>query len=101
MSSPLWRGPKKSTVSWPEAQAFAQEVCRRMADDDPARYLLNMAKTSVAAASFSITWQRQDGDGGGASLATGPRRRHGIHAAWYGRRFEQGSTPNDSRSHGA
>jgi bifunctional non-homologous end joining protein LigD len=35
---------KKSLASWPEAKAFAQEVCRRMADDDPARYLLNMAK---------------------------------------------------------
>jgi bifunctional non-homologous end joining protein LigD len=37
-------GTKKSPASWPEAKAFAQEVCRRMADDDPARYLLNMAK---------------------------------------------------------
>lgn len=31
-------------VRWPEAKAFAQEVCRQMATDQPDRYLLNMAK---------------------------------------------------------
>jgi bifunctional non-homologous end joining protein LigD len=35
---------KKTPMHWPEAKAFAQEVCRRMAADDPDRYLLNMAK---------------------------------------------------------
>ena len=32
------------TLRWPEAKAFAQEVCRRMAADAPDRYLINMAK---------------------------------------------------------
>ncbi|OKO79028.1 ATP-dependent DNA ligase [Bradyrhizobium sp. NAS80.1] len=31
-------------VSWKEAKAFAQGICRWMADDDPERYLLNMSK---------------------------------------------------------
>lgn len=30
--------------SWPEAKAFAHEVCQRMAADSPDRYLVNMAK---------------------------------------------------------
>jgi bifunctional non-homologous end joining protein LigD len=31
-------------VSWPEAKAFAREVCAKIAADQPNRYLLNMAK---------------------------------------------------------
>jgi len=31
-------------VSWPDAKAFAQSVCRQMADDSPDRYLITMAK---------------------------------------------------------
>lgn len=34
----------RDKVSWKEAKAFAQGVCRWMADDDPERYLLNMSK---------------------------------------------------------
>jgi bifunctional non-homologous end joining protein LigD len=34
----------KDQLSWKEAKAFAQAVCRQMADDNPERYLLNMAK---------------------------------------------------------
>ncbi len=40
---PLLRGAR-DTVDWKEAKAFAQGVCRWMADDDPERYLLNMSK---------------------------------------------------------
>jgi bifunctional non-homologous end joining protein LigD len=36
---------KKGNVTWPEAKAFAHEVCLRMAQDDPQRYVVNMAKT--------------------------------------------------------
>jgi bifunctional non-homologous end joining protein LigD len=34
----------KDKVTWKEAKAFAQGVCQWMANDDPARYLLNMSK---------------------------------------------------------
>jgi bifunctional non-homologous end joining protein LigD len=35
---------KKGNVTWPEAKTFAHEVCLRMAQDDPQRYVINMAK---------------------------------------------------------
>jgi bifunctional non-homologous end joining protein LigD len=35
---------KRRKITWPEAKAFAREVCMRMARDDPDRYLVNMAK---------------------------------------------------------
>jgi bifunctional non-homologous end joining protein LigD len=31
-------------LDWPEAKAFAQAVCRRLADEQPDRYVLNMSK---------------------------------------------------------
>ncbi|MBP9233185.1 MAG: DNA ligase D [Hyphomonadaceae bacterium] len=34
----------KQDLRWPEAKAFAQEVCRQMAADSPNKYLINMAK---------------------------------------------------------
>ncbi|WP_027556738.1 DNA ligase D [Bradyrhizobium sp. Cp5.3] len=40
---PLLYGARDK-VSWKEAKAFAQGVCQWMANDDPARYLLNMSK---------------------------------------------------------
>jgi bifunctional non-homologous end joining protein LigD len=35
---------KRNKLGWPEAKAFAQAVCAQMVEDDPKRYLLNMAK---------------------------------------------------------
>lgn len=35
---------KKNRLQWPEAKAFAQAVCTRMADDNPDKYVMNMAK---------------------------------------------------------
>lgn len=35
---------KKNRLTWPEAKAFAQGVCVRMADDNPDLYVVNMAK---------------------------------------------------------
>jgi bifunctional non-homologous end joining protein LigD len=37
--------PRRGGLTWPEAKAFAQEVCRQMVHDDPGRYVLNMAKS--------------------------------------------------------
>ena len=34
----------KGGVTWKEAKAFAQHICKQMVDDDPERYLLNMSK---------------------------------------------------------
>jgi len=41
--TPLLYGAKEK-VDWPEAKKFAQGVCQWMANDEPERYLLNMAK---------------------------------------------------------
>ncbi|HEX3666278.1 MAG TPA: DNA ligase D [Rhizomicrobium sp.] len=41
--TPLATG-KKSGPHWPEAKAFAREVCAQMAADSPESYVLNMAK---------------------------------------------------------
>jgi len=35
---------KKDAVTWPEAKEFARELCTRMANDHPDRYLITMAK---------------------------------------------------------
>jgi bifunctional non-homologous end joining protein LigD len=35
---------KTGGATWPAAKSFAQEVCRRMATDNPERYIVNMAK---------------------------------------------------------
>ena len=32
-------------LEWPEAKAFAQGVCRKLADEQPDRYVLNMSKS--------------------------------------------------------
>jgi bifunctional non-homologous end joining protein LigD len=41
--TPLLHGAK-DRVTWKEAKAFAQGICQWMANDDRARYLLNMSK---------------------------------------------------------
>jgi len=41
--TPLLYGAK-DRVTWPEAKAFAQGICQGIANDAPARYLLNMSK---------------------------------------------------------
>lgn len=35
---------KSDKLAWSDAKAFAKEVCRRLADDEPDRYLITMAK---------------------------------------------------------
>lgn len=36
--------PKNNRLKWPEAKAFAQGVCVRMADENPDLYVVNMSK---------------------------------------------------------
>lgn len=38
-------GSKGKKLSWAEAKAFAHDVCQQMANDDPDRYLIKMAKS--------------------------------------------------------
>jgi bifunctional non-homologous end joining protein LigD len=35
---------KTGPLSWPEAKAFAREVCLQLANDNPQHYVMNMAK---------------------------------------------------------
>jgi bifunctional non-homologous end joining protein LigD len=51
--------PLKDAVDWPAAKAFAREVCARMAADNPAAYVLNMAKAKRAGRIF-LDYLRND-----------------------------------------
>ncbi|MGD0289251.1 MAG: DNA ligase D [Candidatus Binataceae bacterium] len=50
---------EKHPVSWPQAKAFAREVCMRMAADSPGRYLVNMAMKARAGKIF-LDYLRND-----------------------------------------
>jgi bifunctional non-homologous end joining protein LigD len=50
---------KARNVSWPEAKAFAREVCRRMAADAPDRFLITMSKKQRAGKIF-LDYLRND-----------------------------------------
>jgi len=63
---PLAR-PRKGELDWPQAKAFAREVCRQMAADSPNRYLLNMAKDKRGGLIF-LDYLRNDR----TSTAVGP-----------------------------
>src|SRR5581483_7631369 len=38
--------PRNTHIDWPLVKAFAREVCRQMAADEPDRYLINMSKSA-------------------------------------------------------
>jgi bifunctional non-homologous end joining protein LigD len=40
--------PRTANLGWPEAKAFAREICDQMAADSPDRYLLNIGKKERA-----------------------------------------------------
>jgi bifunctional non-homologous end joining protein LigD len=72
---PLAR-PRKGDLDWPQAKAFAREVCRQMSADSPDRYLLNMAKDKRGGRIF-LEYLRNDR----TSTAVGPlspRAREGA-----------------------
>jgi bifunctional non-homologous end joining protein LigD len=43
--TPLSAKRRGKAVTWPEAKGFAQAVCRSLAEDQPDRFLINMAKS--------------------------------------------------------
>ena len=72
----------KGDLDWPQAKAFAREVCRQMAADSPDRYLLNMAKDKRGGRIF-LDYLRNDrtSTAVGAPLPASPRGSDRIHAA--------------------
>ena len=99
--TPLLYGAKDK-VDWKEAKAFAQGVCQWMANDDPARYLLNMSK-KLRNGKIFLDYLRNDRMSTAVAGAVAPRarRRHGVDAADMDAGAQRSRSEEVHRAHGA
>ena len=59
----------KKSPDWDTAKTFAKEICRRVADDEPDHYLINMAKKERDRPHLPrLSAQRPHRDGRGAAV---------------------------------
>ena len=77
--TPLLRRQEKR--DWSAAKAFAHEVVLQMAEDSPARYLTNMARSCARKNLPRLSAQRSHVHRGRGAVATCARRRDGLDAA--------------------
>lgn len=74
--TPLAPPRRGKVVTWPEANCFAQSVCSQMAEDQPDRYLISMAKNRCTGIIF-LVYLRNDRK----SIAVAPLSSHACPGA--------------------
>ncbi len=86
----------KGAVSWPEAKAFAHDLCARMAADHPDRYLITMTKKDRAGRIYLDYLRNDFVSSAVAPLSPARVRAPRSRCRCYGRRCAQVLTRNAS-----